>query len=66
MSFETPETPQKEAFAQMDAFIEAGGNLLDTADVHNGGVAEETVPRPSASSCRPTPASRPRRPDADQ
>jgi NAD(P)-dependent dehydrogenase (short-subunit alcohol dehydrogenase family) len=34
MNFGTPETPQKEAFAQLDAFIEAGGNLIDTADVH--------------------------------
>jgi aryl-alcohol dehydrogenase-like predicted oxidoreductase len=45
MNFGTPETPQQEAFAQLDAFIEAGGNLLDTADVYNGGVAEETVGR---------------------
>jgi aryl-alcohol dehydrogenase-like predicted oxidoreductase len=33
--------PQEEAFAQLDAFVEAGGNLIDTADVDNGGVAEE-------------------------
>jgi aryl-alcohol dehydrogenase-like predicted oxidoreductase len=45
MNFGTPETPQEEAFAQLDAFIEAGGNLIDTADVYNGGVAEETVGR---------------------
>lgn len=45
MNFGTRETPEEEAFAQLDAFIEAGGNLLDTADVYNGGVAEETVGR---------------------
>jgi aryl-alcohol dehydrogenase (NADP+) len=43
MNFGTPETPEGEAFAQLDAFLEAGGNLIDTADVYNGGVAEETV-----------------------
>ncbi|MFF7331394.1 aldo/keto reductase [Streptomyces sp. NPDC008150] len=43
MNFGTPETPEEEAFAQMDAFLDAGGNLLDTADVYNGGGAEETV-----------------------
>jgi predicted aldo/keto reductase-like oxidoreductase len=31
MNFGTPETPEDEAFAQLDAFIEAGGNLIDTA-----------------------------------
>ncbi|MFF7196144.1 aldo/keto reductase [Streptomyces sp. NPDC008079] len=45
MNFGTPQTPEDEAFAQMDAFLDAGGNLLDTADVYNGGVAEETVGR---------------------
>jgi aryl-alcohol dehydrogenase (NADP+) len=45
MNFGTPQTPEEEAFAQLDAFIEAGGNLIDTADVYNGGVAEETVGR---------------------
>jgi aryl-alcohol dehydrogenase (NADP+) len=45
MNFGTPETPEDEAFAQLDAFIEAGGNLIDTADVYNSGVAEETVGR---------------------
>jgi aryl-alcohol dehydrogenase-like predicted oxidoreductase len=29
------ETPEEEAFAQMDAFMEAGGNLMDTADLYN-------------------------------
>ncbi len=45
MNFGTPETPEAEAFTQLDAFIEAGGNLIDSADVYNGGVAEETVGR---------------------
>jgi hypothetical protein len=45
MNFGTPQTPEEEAFAQLDAFIEAGGNLIDTADVYNGGVAEKTVGR---------------------
>lgn len=45
MSFGTPETSEEDAFAQLDAFIKAGGNLIDTADVYNGGVAEETVGR---------------------
>jgi aryl-alcohol dehydrogenase-like predicted oxidoreductase len=43
MNFGTDATPENEAFAQLDAFIEAGGNLIDTADVYNGGIAEETV-----------------------
>jgi aryl-alcohol dehydrogenase (NADP+) len=45
MNFGTRETPEAEAFAQLDAFLDAGGNLIDTADVYNGGVAEETVGR---------------------
>jgi len=45
MNFGAPETPEDDAFAQLDAFIEAGGNVIDTADVYNGGVAEETVGR---------------------
>jgi len=45
MNFGTPQTPEDEAFAQLDAFIEAGGNLIDTADVYNGGIAEETLGR---------------------
>ena len=45
MNFGTKETPEAEAFAQLDAFLDAGGNLIDTADVYNGGVAERTVGR---------------------
>ncbi|WP_329068850.1 aldo/keto reductase [Streptomyces sp. NBC_01429] len=43
MNFGTEETSQEEAFTQLDAFIAAGGNLIDTADVYNGGIAEATV-----------------------
>jgi len=39
------ETPEAEAFEILDAFIEAGGNLIDTADVYVGGVAEQVVGR---------------------
>ena len=49
MNFGTRETPEDEAFAQLDAFTEAGGNLIDTADVYNGGVAEETLGRSLAA-----------------
>jgi aryl-alcohol dehydrogenase (NADP+) len=46
------ETPEDDAFAILDAFIEAGGNLIDTADVYVGGKAEQVVGRWLAS--RPT------------
>ncbi len=43
---------ERSAFATMDAFVEAGGNFLDTADVYSnwapnnpGGVAEEIIGR---------------------
>jgi aryl-alcohol dehydrogenase (NADP+) len=39
------ETPEEEAFAIMDAFLEAGGNLIDTSNVYVGGVVEEIVGR---------------------
>lgn len=45
-------TDEKNAFAVMDAFVEAGGNFIDTADVYSrwhpgnpGGVAEEIIGR---------------------
>jgi aryl-alcohol dehydrogenase-like predicted oxidoreductase len=45
-------TDERSAFAVMDAFVEAGGNFLDTADVysfwvpdHRGGEAEEIIGR---------------------
>jgi aryl-alcohol dehydrogenase-like predicted oxidoreductase len=39
------ETPEEEAHAQLDAFVEAGGTFVDTADVYGGGVSEEIVGR---------------------
>lgn len=39
------ETPESEAFAILDAYVEAGGNLIDTADVYGGGKAEQVVGR---------------------
>lgn len=39
------ETPEKEAFAILDAFIDAGGNMIDTADVYGGGASEELLGR---------------------
>jgi aryl-alcohol dehydrogenase-like predicted oxidoreductase len=39
------ETPEEESHAQLDAFLEAGGTLVDTADVYGGGVSEEIVGR---------------------
>ncbi|WP_222109357.1 aldo/keto reductase [Streptomyces cupreus] len=38
-------TSQEEAFAQLDAFAEAGGTLIDTADVYMNGAAETIVGR---------------------
>jgi aryl-alcohol dehydrogenase-like predicted oxidoreductase len=43
------ETPQEEAFEILDAFLEAGGNLIDTADVYAGGTSEQIVGRWLAS-----------------
>ena len=39
------ETPETDAFAILDAYVEAGGNLIDTADVYVGGVSEQIVGR---------------------
>lgn len=39
------QTPEDEAFKIMDAYVEAGGNLIDTANVYNGGLCEEIVGR---------------------
>lgn len=39
------ETSQEDAFAIMDAYVEAGGNFIDTANVYVGGVAEQIVGR---------------------
>ncbi len=43
------ETSGEEAFALLDAFMEAGGNLIDTANVYVGGVTEEIIGRWLAS-----------------
>lgn len=39
------ETPEEDAFAILDAYVEAGGNLIDTADVYVGGVSEQIIGR---------------------
>ena len=39
------ETSQDDAFAIMDAYVEAGGNLIDTANVYVGGQSEAIVGR---------------------
>ncbi|MEO3853086.1 aldo/keto reductase [Streptomyces sp. B8F3] len=36
-------TDKQEAFAQLDAFVEAGGNLVDTADVYVDGTSEMII-----------------------
>lgn len=39
------ETDQEGSFAQLDAFVEAGGTFIDTADVYSRGTSEEIVGR---------------------
>jgi aryl-alcohol dehydrogenase-like predicted oxidoreductase len=39
------ETDEPDSHAILDAFVEAGGTLLDTADVYSAGVSEEIVGR---------------------
>src|SRR3954451_3946555 len=39
------ETDEAGSHAQLDAFVEAGGTLVDTADVYSKGVSEEIVGR---------------------
>jgi len=39
------EADEKEAHAQLDRFLEAGGNLVDTADVYSLGGSEEIIGR---------------------
>jgi aryl-alcohol dehydrogenase-like predicted oxidoreductase len=48
MGFGT-ETDEAEAFAILDRFVEAGGNLVDTANVYGGGASEELLGRWFAS-----------------
>lgn len=43
------ETPEDDAFAILDTFIEAGGNLVDTSNVYSGGKSEEIIGRWFAS-----------------
>src|ERR671933_141381 len=44
MTFGT-ETDEDGSHAQLDAFFDAGGTLIDTADVYSGGVSEEIIGR---------------------
>jgi aryl-alcohol dehydrogenase-like predicted oxidoreductase len=46
-------TDDTEAFAILDRFIEAGGNLVDTANVYGGGESEklENLPVSGKSRC---------------
>mgnify|MGYP003552407088 CR=1 FL=1 len=37
------ETDQAGSFAQLDAFVEAGGTFIDTADIYSRGVSEQIV-----------------------
>ena len=39
------ETPEADAHAQLDAFVEAGGTLIDTADVYGDGASERILGR---------------------
>src|SRR3954452_15032334 len=39
------ETPEEEAFAILDAYLDAGGNLIDTSNVYVGGLSEEIIGR---------------------
>jgi aryl-alcohol dehydrogenase-like predicted oxidoreductase len=39
------ETDEEGAHTQLDRFVEAGGNLVDTADVYSKGVSEEIIGR---------------------
>jgi aryl-alcohol dehydrogenase-like predicted oxidoreductase len=43
------ETDEAGARSQLDAFVDAGGNLVDTADVYSSGVSEEIIGRWLAS-----------------
>ncbi len=43
------ETDEDGSHAQLDQFVEAGGNLVDTADVYSRGVSEEIIGRWLAS-----------------
>jgi aryl-alcohol dehydrogenase-like predicted oxidoreductase len=42
MTFGT-ETDEKDSHAQLDRFVEAGGTLVDTADIYSAGASEEII-----------------------
>ena len=44
------ETPEEDAFAILDTFVEADGNLIDTADAYVGGLSEQIIGRWFAAS----------------
>src|ERR1700733_1353318 len=46
------ETPEEDAFAILDTFVEGGGNLIDTSDVYVGGVSEQIIGRWFAARAR--------------
>ena len=46
-------TPVREAHAMLDAFIEAGHNFIDTADVYGDGLAEEILTAVAGPAPRP-------------
>ncbi|MFH8738967.1 aldo/keto reductase [Streptomyces sp. NPDC017964] len=39
------ENTEEEAFALLDAFIEAGGTMIDTSDVYTGSLSEQIIGR---------------------
>src|SRR3712207_6172558 len=39
------ETTEDDSHAQLDAFVDAGGTLIDTADVYSRGASEEIIGR---------------------
>ena len=39
------ETDEDGSYAQLDRYLDVGGNLIDTADVYSGGVSEEIIGR---------------------
>ena len=43
------ETKEEDSHRQLDRFVEAGGNLVDTADVYSTGISEEIIGRWYAS-----------------
>jgi aryl-alcohol dehydrogenase-like predicted oxidoreductase len=44
MTFGT-ETSEPDSVAQLERYVEGGGNFIDTADVYSGGVSEEIIGR---------------------